>query len=114
MVGLIQRRPSPPARRAKILLIRPDHLGDLLFLTPALRYLLSLLPDAHIGLMVGPWGKGVMEHNPNLDELLICEFPGFTRQSKPSLWQPYRYLLQQARQLRHGGLDQPADRLRGS
>ena len=105
LAGLAQPQPTISGRRAKILLIRPDHLGDLLFLTPALRYLRTLLPEAHISLMVGPWGQAVMEHNPHVDELLICEFPGFTRQAKPSLWQPYRYLFQHAKQLRQAQFD---------
>jgi ADP-heptose:LPS heptosyltransferase len=96
---------SDDIHRRKILLIRPDHLGDLLFLTPALRYLRSLLPDARLSLMVGPWGQALMQNNPYIDQLLICEFPGFTRRPKPSLWQPYRYLREQARQLKNHQFD---------
>ncbi|RMF81520.1 MAG: glycosyltransferase family 9 protein, partial [Nitrospirae bacterium] len=92
-----------PMRR--LLLIRPDHLGDLLFLTPALRHLRALLPDAHLSLLVGPWGEEVMRHNPHLDEVLVCEFPGFTRQPKPSVWQPYRLLRREARRLREHRFD---------
>ena len=105
LAGLLQPRPGIRPRRSKILLIRPDHLGDLLFLTPALRYLRTLLPEAHLSLLVGPWGRAVMENSPYLDQLLVCHFPGFTRQPKPSFWQPYRYLAEQAKQLRAGQFD---------
>ena len=37
---------SPRASRPKILLIRPDHLGDLLFLTPALKFLREQMSEA--------------------------------------------------------------------
>ncbi|MBC7262547.1 MAG: glycosyltransferase family 9 protein, partial [Chloroflexi bacterium] len=75
------RRPREKARRnaLHILLIRPDHIGDLLFTTPALRVLRKAFPDAHLACMVGPWAKAVVEHNPHLDEVILCQFPGFTR-----------------------------------
>lgn len=90
----------------KILLVRPDHLGDLIFLTPTLRYLRNLLPNAHLTLMTGPWGKAVVENNPHLDQLLLCEFPGFTRRPKASNRQPYQILFEQARLLRSHQFDQ--------
>ncbi len=103
---LPKSRPAPTTDTQKILLIRPDHLGDLLFLTPALRYLRSLSPKAHLTLLLGPWGEAVMRGNPHLDEILTCRFPGFTRQPKPSLWQPYQYLQEQAALLRPHNFDQ--------
>ncbi len=65
---------------ARILVIRPDHLGDLLFLGPAMRWLRARLPDAHIALAVGPWVKPAL---PGLagtyDELIEIPFPAFER-----------------------------------
>jgi ADP-heptose:LPS heptosyltransferase len=90
------RRPAKPGKNPSILLIRPDHLGDLLFTTPALRLLRRTLPQARLSMLVGPWGHSVMARSPHLDEVLVCEFPGFTRRAKPSLFQPYLYLLRQA------------------
>ncbi len=98
--GLPARRLPARTQTKKILLIRPDHLGDLLFLTPALRRLRQLLPKAHISLLVGPWGLPIAQNNPHVDEILVCEFPGFTRTDKPSTWQPYRYLAKMARALK--------------
>ncbi len=107
IIGRIVKKPPLTLHRSqKILLIRPDHLGDLLFLTPALRYLRSLLPKAHLTLLLGPWGEAVMRNNPHLNEILTCRFPGFTRQPKPSLWQPYQYLQEQAELLRPHNFDQ--------
>ncbi len=94
-VWLSRRAPAPSDAR-KILLIRPDHLGDLLFLTPTLRHLRKSLPQAHISLLVGTWGLPIVQNNPHVDEILTCDFPGFTRQPKPSPWQPYRYLREMA------------------
>lgn len=113
LAGWMIRGIAPPsplwrvrgARDPKLLLIRPDHLGDLLFLTPALKCLREALPQAQISLMIGSWGKPVLQHNPHIDQLLTCEFPGFTRQPKESLWQPYHYLWQQAKYLRRHQFD---------
>jgi len=95
-------RPSPEStgKPARILLIRPDHIGDLLFATPAWRVLRRTCPDAHLAAMVGPWGKAVVKNNPHLDEIIICEFPAFSRQPKASFLAPYRLLRQSAAQLR--------------
>ncbi len=93
-------RPPAPAKSDKILLIRPDHLGDLLFLTPTLRALRQTLPHAHISLMIGEWSRPIVANNPHIDEILTCDFPGFTRRPKPSPIQPYAYLLAQAKILR--------------
>jgi len=90
---------------ARIVLIRPDHLGDLLFTTPALRLLREAFPQAHITCLVGPWAKAVVENNPHLNEIVLCPFPGFTRQKKRSIIEPYVILLQYARQLRQRNFD---------
>lgn len=91
-------RPTTQAPR-RILLIRPDHLGDLLFTTPALQFLRQSLPDAHITALVGPWGQAVLAHSPDLDTLLTCPFPGFTRTAQDNPLAPYRLLRQEARRL---------------
>ncbi len=98
---VVKRTGEPP----RILLIRPDHIGDLLFVTPALRLLRTAWPEAHLVAMVGPWGRAVIENNPNVDEILVCEFPGFTRKLKSSFLAPYRLAQQWATQLRSRQFD---------
>jgi len=89
----------------RILLIRPDHLGDLLFTTPAIRLLRQAFPQARITYLVGPWSKAIIKNNPNIDEIALCSFPGFTRRKKQSVLEPYVILLQYAKQLRQKGFD---------
>jgi heptosyltransferase-2/heptosyltransferase-3 len=91
-------RGSGPRRR--ILVVRPDHLGDLLFLTPAVRRLRRAFPGAEIVGLVGPWGRPVLERNPHLDRLITWEFPWFDRQPRHSAFGPYRSLARLARRLR--------------
>ncbi len=89
----------------RIVLIRPDHLGDLLFTTPAIRLLREAFPQARITYLVGPWSKAVIENNPHIDEIALCPFPGFTRQEKRSALEPYVTLFRYARRLRREGFD---------
>ena len=96
---------SPPSAPTKVLLVRPDHIGDVLFATPAIRALRSSLPDAHIACMVGPWALEILEDNPHLDEVLTCPFPGFTRRPKKNLLNPYWVLWRHALSLRAGLFD---------
>ena len=51
----------------RLLVVRPDHLGDLVFLSPALTELRASLPEAHITLAVGPWGAGTAQLLPQVD-----------------------------------------------
>ncbi len=94
---LKRRRLSPyePDQR-RVLLIRPDHLGDLLFLRPALKRFRARLPEWHITLAIGPWSRLVVEDDPNIDEILEIPFPGFDREGSTKPWQPYELLLDQA------------------
>jgi len=86
-------------------LIRPDHLGDVLFLTPALHLLRRALPEARITLLVGPWGLEAVRDNTDLDDVVICPFPGFERRPKTSFVAPYRLLWAQAQALRGRGYE---------
>lgn len=98
-----RRYPKPPATDLpplRVLVIRPDHLGDLLFTTPALHLLRTRLPDAEITALVGPWSEAVLAGNPDVDQVLTCPFPGFTRQAQGNPLAPYRFLRQEAGRLR--------------
>src|SRR5262245_59612503 len=48
--------PSPQ----RILLIRPDHLGDVLLTTPAIHALRLAYPSAEIHALAGPWSAEVL------------------------------------------------------
>ncbi|HJT58826.1 MAG TPA: glycosyltransferase family 9 protein [Ktedonobacteraceae bacterium] len=96
------REPLPAA--PCILLIRPDHLGDLVLTTPVLHALRQHAPDAQITMMIGPWSSEIVARHPDIDRLLTCSFPGFQRASQRAL-APYMLLLTAAKQLRRGHYD---------
>lgn len=99
--------PIPPQRKpsSRILLIRPDHLGDVLLTTPAIRALRAARPDAEIHALVGPWSATVLANFSELDVILTLPFPGFNRSIKLSWGSPYQMALTAARSLRRIGYD---------
>ncbi len=105
--GLRKRRPDSPPR--KVLLIRPDHVGDLLLATPSIRRLRRELGGDSNGVrlvgMVGPWGKAVWRNNEFLDDLITCRFPGFERAPKRNPIAPYVLLFRCASSLRKRDFD---------
>lgn len=90
-----------------MLLLRPDHLGDVLLTSPAIQLLRDSLPHAHLTYLVGPWSADVARCGPAVDELRTLEFPGFNRTRRPAahLAAPYALLLRQALQLKRERYD---------
>ena len=76
--------PIPPQRKAndRILLLRPDHLGDVLLTTPAIHALRAAFPDREIHALVGPWSANVLANFSDLDVMLTLPYPGFSRPPK--------------------------------
>ena len=102
---LADRQAQQPAPQSpRILLIRPDHLGDLVLTTPVLNALKTHLPNASITMMVGPWSSEVVARHPAIDRLLLCPFPGFQRAAQKPL-SPYILLRNVAQQLRRERYD---------
>lgn len=101
-----QQSPAlPPSSRERILLIRPDHLGDVLLTTPAIRVLRAARPEAEIHALVGPWSANVLANYSDLDVILTLPFPGFNRAAKLNWRSPYQLVIESARTLRRIGYD---------
>ncbi len=56
-----------------VLFIRRDNIGDLVCTTPAIRALRLKYPKAHIGVLVNSYNAGVLEGNPDVDEVFVYE-----------------------------------------
>ena len=92
----------PPRR---ILLLRPDHIGDVLLTAPAVALLRASLPAAHLTYIVGPWSLAVARHGPPVDSLRTLRYPGFTRRPGQHAIAPYLLLAQEAARLRREAYD---------
>lgn len=108
LLNLFARVPLPAVAKEnaanRILLIRPDHLGDVLLTTPAIHALRHVLPNAEIHALLGPWSADVIANYPQLDAVLTFPFPGFNRSSaNENLRSPYDQVVRAARYLRRIG-----------
>jgi ADP-heptose:LPS heptosyltransferase len=53
-----------------ILVVRLDHLGDVLLSTPALAALRAAFPRARLEVLAAPWGAAALRGNPHVDAVL--------------------------------------------
>ncbi|MBC8172019.1 MAG: glycosyltransferase family 9 protein, partial [Anaerolineae bacterium] len=98
--------PFAPMHRSgagRILLIRPDHLGDMLLTTPAIHALRIARPYVELHALVGPWAAPVLENYQEIDQVLTLTYPGFTRSPKENLQSPYQLAVTTSRMLRRIG-----------
>jgi lipopolysaccharide heptosyltransferase II len=60
----------------RILVVRPDRIGDVVLVTPLIRSLRESFPDAYIGAMVRSATRAVLEGNPRLDAIITDDYDG--------------------------------------
>ena len=58
---------------SRILIVRTDRLGDVLLSTPVVRALRQRFPQSYISMLVSAYTKGVLEGNPDLDEIITFD-----------------------------------------
>ncbi len=101
----LRRRVRGGGEIRRILVVRPDHLGDLLFATPALERIRKAFPGAHITGAVGPWGRAMWEGNKSINALYEIPFPGIKAEKEKWPLAPYTILNQHASWLYHKRYD---------
>jgi heptosyltransferase-2/heptosyltransferase-3 len=103
---LAPRAPSEPVREPRrMLLVRPDHIGDVLLTAPAVAVLRASLPAAELVYLVGPWSLEAARRGPLVDRVQSLPFPGFTRRPAVHALAPYALLLREAARLRRERYD---------
>lgn len=97
-LSLLPRRRSPlPAAPRSILVMKPDHLGDLLMATAVLPLLAARYPQADIDMLCGAWGGAILANNPALRRLIPLDHIYYDRRQVSSL----RKLLDFCKSLGH-------------
>lgn len=108
--------PIRPFRRRKpgnvgnILLIRLDHIGDMVYSTPVAHNLKEHYRGAKITMLVANWAKEIVMNNPYLDEVICYNASWFDRKKKRIF--EVRRFLKLASELRRHNYDLGFD-LRG-
>ncbi len=77
LLRLASPRGPCPATPRSILVIRLDHLGDVLMTTPAIAALRAAYPGARLDALVAPWGRAAIEENPHVDRVLEAVAPWY-------------------------------------
>ncbi len=82
-------------RTPRILLVRTDHLGDMLLTLPMASAIKRALPEARVSVLASPVNAEAARHHPDVDEVLtdFCEAKG---SGLRNVW-PLIRLLRQAR-----------------
>ena len=63
-------------KKNRILVVRPDRMGDVILSTPTLTALHQKFPNAEIGMMVAPYTRDVIDGHPDLDFIMIYDDKG--------------------------------------
>ncbi len=69
--------PKSPSAVRKILLIRLDHIGDLLMTTPAIHALKSRFPESSLSLLASPSSLPIVAGNPEIDKVFAFRVPWY-------------------------------------
>lgn len=72
-------------KQRRILIIRPDRIGDVVLTTPLIRAVKQTFPDAFVGVMVSSVTGTLLKHDPNID-LLITDDPNGKDAGRAGFW----------------------------
>jgi ADP-heptose:LPS heptosyltransferase len=88
------RKRGPQGRFQKALVIRLDHLGDVLLSTGVPKALKEALGEARVSVLVSSRGSELFLNNPFVDEIILYDAPWFwpRREAKTGFWELRRTL----------------------
>lgn len=84
--------PAVEAGGDTVVVLQPDHLGDIIMAQPAVRLLRQHLPDTRIVGVVGPWSQVIARIAWPVDEIVTLDYPGFTRKASTTRATAYRQM----------------------
>ena len=72
---------SPPQR---VLLVRLDHLGDVVCVLPLVQKIAALRPKPFLSVCVSSVGAQILRDTPGIDEIIVFDAPWFARKYNAS------------------------------
>ena len=83
----------------RILVVKLDHLGDVILATPVFSNLRQVYPNAELHALTGTWSRIVLERHPEVNKVLEYNSPAFCRtEQSTSLRQAFQLYQQLRRQ----------------
>lgn len=89
-------------KQKRILVVRTDRVGDVCYITPALRELRRTFPDSFIATLTNPNTSNLIKNNPNVDAIIIDNL------AKDKFWKVVKELRKH--RFTHALLMQPTER----
>ena len=105
LLSVISKTPvfTQSAQARRLLIIRPDHLGDVLLSTPAIQAIKRKHPDMCIHVLCGQWSADLLSNYDEIDLVLTLQFPGFQRHPSSPPRNPWLLAAKSAQMLRQIG-----------
>ncbi|MDA0987335.1 MAG: glycosyltransferase family 9 protein [Bacteroidetes bacterium] len=75
----------------RILLIRPDRVGDVVLTTPLIKAIKKTFPDSYLVLMINPKTEPLLKNNPNIDKIIFDDLHIKNRTQK-EFWEKVKLL----------------------
>ena len=86
----------------RILVVKLDHIGDVLLATPVLSNLRQAYPNTELHALCGKWSRVILENHPDVDQVIEYNSPAFCRSEAPTTLKQTGQLL---KHLRHQNYD---------
>ena len=81
----------------RILVVKLDHLGDVILATPVFSNLRQAYPDAELHALTGTWSRVVLERHPDVGKVLDYDSPAFCRTGQSTTLKQTLQLYQRLR-----------------
>ena len=85
----------------RILVVKLDHLGDVILATPVFSNLRQAYPNAELHALTGIWSRVVTERHPDVNKVLDYNSPAFSRTGEPTSLKQTFQLYQQLRRQKY-------------
>ncbi len=89
---ILFRKKKLPNKIEKILILKVDHIGDLLIATPAIKRLKEENPSSQIDIVVSPWAKQIVIDNPFIDNIYTLRHFIHNRHEKSFIKKIYYFI----------------------
>ncbi|MGE4170284.1 MAG: glycosyltransferase family 9 protein [Candidatus Margulisiibacteriota bacterium] len=88
-------RRLPTEKIKKVLIIRPDALGDMVLTLPCVAAIKKAYPQWHVAVLASPYNARIMSHMDCFDEVILDKFRTGEAEGKAGFWRYVRWLKTQ-------------------